>query len=165
MRGTPYRLPRWMAVAMILAGCTAAPPPPAATGGGAAPPAPPPDPPAEFASTHHAVVEGVVASRGGQPLDSVTVVAWRMAGDRGMLEQTRVETDAGGRFRLPLQAHVGPEPAMQTRVVIRGFAYASRYPRGPGGSVALDSATIPVTLVPMGQAPPVANARITLPLP
>lgn len=165
MKATPPYLARWAAAAMILAACTAAPSPPVAAGAGD-PPAPPPDPPAEFAPTHHALLEGVVTSRGGAPLDSVTVVAWRIDGELGMLAQTRVATDAAGRFRLPLQATVGPQPAsLATRVVVRGFAYASRYPRGPQGSVALDSVTIPVTLVRMGQAAPVAQARITLPLP
>lgn len=164
MRGTAHALPRWIAAAMILAACTAAPPTPAAARA-QDPPPPPPDPPSEFGSTHHALLEGVVTSRGGQPLDSVTVVAWRIAGDRGMLSNTQVATDAAGRFRLPVEAHVGPEPAFASRLVIRAFGYASRYPRGPGGSAALDSVTVPVTLAPMGQPAPVAQARITLPLP
>lgn len=164
MKVIPQYLARWAAAAMVLAACTAAPPPPSAGTGD--PPAPAPDGPAEFASTHHAVLEGVVTSRGGQPLDSITVVAWRIDGELGMLAQTRVATDAAGRFRLPLQATVGPQPAsLPTRVVVRGFAYASRYPRGPQGSVALDSAVVPITLVRMGQTAPVAQARITLPLP
>ena len=163
MRGTAHALPRWIAAAIFLAACTAAPPPvPAAH---TQDPPVPPDPPAEFGATHHALLEGTVASRDGRPLDSVTVVAWRVEGDVGMLAQTQAETDAGGRFRLPLEAHVGPGPAVQSRVVVRGIAYASRYPRGPGGGAALDSVTVPVTLVPRGQAAPLAQARITLPLP
>lgn len=149
--------------AAALAGCTGTPPPAAAGTGGT--PAVPDEPRGEFPASHHAAVEGVVTSRGGEPLDSVTVVAWRMAAGHGSLLQLRAVSDAAGRFRLPLQASVGPEPAMAARVVIRGFAYASRYPRGPQGSVALDSVTIPVTLVPVGQVAPVTQARLTLPLP
>jgi hypothetical protein len=149
--------------AAALAGCTGAPPS-AGTAAGDTQAVPPAPPASEFPASHHALVEGTVTSRGGAPLDSVTVVAWRMEGN-GSLLQLRTETDAAGRFRLPLQASVGLDPAVRSRVVIRGFAYASRYPRGPGGAVALDSVTVPVTLVPMGQAAPVAHARITLPLP
>lgn len=153
-----------LATGLVLVGCTAAPPP-AGVDGGEQGTVPPPPPKSEFQASHHAMVEGVVTSRGGQPLDSVTVVAWRIAGDRGMLSNTQVATDAAGRFRLPVEAHVGPEPAFPSRLVIRAFGYASRYPRGPGGSAALDSVTVPVTLAPMGRPAPVAQARITLPLP
>lgn len=145
---------------VALAGCTGSAPDAADTQ-----PVPTAEPRSEFPASHHALVEGVVTSRSGAPLDSVTVVAWRMADGRGSLLQLRAETDRDGRFRLPLQASVGPEPAIPSRVVIRGFAYASRYPRGPGGSVALDSVTVPITLVPMGQTASVAQASITLPLP
>jgi len=151
---------------VALAGCTAAQPSPDAGGGARGePPVTPSGPRSEFGASHHAVVEGVVTGRGGQPLDSVTVVAWRLAGGF-MLAQRNVVTDAQGRFRLPLDATVGPESTPVTdRAVIRGFAWASRYPRGPGGSAALDSAIVSVTLVPMAQTPPVVQARITLPLP
>lgn len=149
-------------LAAALAGCTGTPPAgTAAADTGTVPPAAQPQ--GEFPASHHAVVEGTVTSRGGTPLDSVTVVAWRV--DRGSVLQMREVTGRDGRFRLPVQASVGPEPAIRSRVVIRGFAYASRYPRGPNGSVALDSTTVDVTLVPMGQTPPVTQARITLPLP
>lgn len=120
----------------------------------------------EFGSSHHALVDGVVVGRGGAPLDSVTVVAWRMAEGRGSVAQLRAVTGRDGRFRLQVQAHVGPEQTpVPARVVLRGFAYASRYPRGPEGRVALDSAVVPLTLVPMSQPAPVTQARITLPLP
>jgi hypothetical protein len=151
-------------LAAALAGCTGAAPP-ADSRAGEAQTVPPGQPPSEFPASHHAMVEGVVTARGGEPLDSITVVAWRMADGRGSLLQLRAETGADGRFRLPLQANVGPDPAFATRVVIRGFAYAARYPRGAGGSVALDSVIIPVTLVPLGQPAPIAQARIILPLP
>lgn len=149
--------------AAVLAACGGAPAAGAAAGDTQT--VPPGPPRSEFPASHHAMVEGVVTSRGGTPLDSVTVVAWRLADGRGSILQLRTETARDGRFRLPVQAHVGPDAALQSRVVIRGFAYASRYPRGPGGAVALDSVTVPVTLAPMGQAAPVAQARITLPLP
>lgn len=163
MRG----LSRFAGLGMIAAGCTAAPAPPPATGGGGAaqPPVPTTQPQSEFQPSHHALLQGVVTGRAGQALDSVTVVAWRLAEGDGSLAQTRVETDAAGRFRLPLQATIGPGPAVQARVVVRGFAYASRYPRGPGGSAAMDSVSVPVTLVPRAQAPPAVQTRITLPLP
>jgi hypothetical protein len=152
-------------VMAVLAGCTPAVPP-ATPGQGEQQGVPPGPPQGEFQASHHAVVDGRVTSRGGQPLDSVTVVAWRLADGRGSLLQLRTTTDRDGRFRLPVQATVGPEPtAVRDRVVIRGFAYASRYPRGAGGSVAMDSTMVDVTLVPMAQAPPAAQARITLPLP
>lgn len=158
---------RWMTGALAaaaLAGCTPSSPP-ASAGEGAGQGGPPSQPQSEFQGSHHAVVEGVVTSRGGEPLDSVTVVAWRLASG-GMIAQATAVTDAAGRFRLPVEGTLGPDPApVPARVVLRGFAYASRYPRGPEGAVALDSVTVPVTLVPMGQAPPVAQARITLPLP
>lgn len=149
-------------LAAALAGCTGTPPAgTAAADTGTVPPATQPQ--GEFPASHHAVVEGTVTSRSGAPLDSVTVVAWRV--ERGSVLQLREVTGRDGRFRLPVQASVGPEPAVRSRVVIRGFAYASRYPRGPNGSVALDSTTVEVTLVPMGQAAPVARANLTLPLP
>lgn len=152
-------------LAMVaLAGCTPAAPPASAGDGPSQPPSPPVQ--SEFGASHHAALEGVVTGRGGEPLDSVTVVAWRVAEGGGSLAQTRTVTDARGRFRLPLQLTLGPEPRqVRARVVVRGFGYASRYPRGPGGSVALDSTTVAVTLVPVGTTPPVAQARITLPLP
>jgi hypothetical protein len=159
---------RWMTGALalaVLAGCTPSTPP-ASAGEGAAQEVPPSQPRSEFQASHHAVVEGVVTSRGGQPLDSVTLVAWRLAEGRGSLLQLRAVTDAGGRFRLPVEATVGPEPTpLPARVVIRAFAYASRYPRGPSGSVAMDSTIVPVTLVPRAQTPGVSEARLTLPLP
>lgn len=161
------RGPGLMGLGLIAAACTAAPAPPPGGGGGGAgePPLPAAQRQAEFRPSHHAVLEGTVTTRGGRPLDSVTVVAWRMAEGNGSLAQTRVETDAAGRFRLPLQATVGPGPAVRGRVVVRGFAYASRYPRGEGGSVAMDSVSVLVTLVPRAQPPPSVQARITLPLP
>jgi hypothetical protein len=150
---------------LVLAACTAAPPPSSAGDGGQQT-MPPPAAQPEFQASHHALVEGVVTSRGGQPLDSVTVVAWRLVGSQGSVAQERVVTDASGRFRLPVRATIGPQPAsLPARVVVRGFAYASRYPRGPQGAVALDSATVSVTLGPLSQAPHTAQARITLPLP
>jgi hypothetical protein len=155
MRCIP-RPPRMTAGLLVLAACVTAPPATTADG----------SPPGEFAPTHHALVEGVVTSLAGQPLDSVTVVAWRLAEGQGSVAQERVVTDAAGRFRLPVRVTVGPQPAPQSaRAVIRGFAYASRYPRGPEGRVAMDSASVPITLVPLGQAPRSAEARITLPLP
>lgn len=151
---------------VALAGCTGAPPPPAPGGREPAPVPPMERREREFGASHHAVVEGVVTSRGGQPLDSVEVVAWRLTGPSGMLAQERVITDPAGRFRLPVRATVGPQPAsVPDQVVVRAFAYASRYPRGEQGRVALDSATVAVTLVPLAQAPPVVRTRITLPLP
>lgn len=151
----------WL-LAATLAGCTGTPPAGTASADtGTVPPAAQPQ--GEFPASHHAVVEGTVTSRGGTPLDSVTVVAWRV--DRGSVLQLREVTGRDGRFRLPVQASVGTDPSVRTRVVIRGFAYASRYPRGPGGSVALDSTMVDVTMVPMGQAAPVARASLTLPLP
>jgi hypothetical protein len=158
---------RWMSVlvVVVLGGCTPAAPL-ATSGQGEQQVVPPGQPQSEFQASHHAVVSGTVTSRGGQPLDSVTVVAWRLADGRGSLLQLRATTDRDGRFRLPVQATVGPEPtAVRDRVVIRGFAYASRYPRGAGGSVAMDSTTVEVTLVPLAQSPAAAQARITLPLP
>lgn len=161
---------RWMRsvlpvlAAAALAACTGTAPA-AGTAAGDTQTVPTGQPQGEFPASHHGMVEGVVTSRSGTPLDSITVVAWRLADGRGNVLQLRAETGRDGRFRLPVQAHVGPDPALQSRVVIRGFAYASRYPRGPGGAVALDSVTVPVTLVPMGQTAPVAQARITLPLP
>jgi hypothetical protein len=153
---------RWMmgtTVAAALAACAPAAPP------ADEPDVPPAQPQGEFQPSHHAVVQGVVTGRQGQPLDSVTVVAWRLA--RGaMVVQTRAVTDAQGRFTLPLLGTVGPLPTpVPERAVLRGFAYASRYPRGPQGSVALDSTIVDVTLVPVAQAAPVVHARITLPLP
>lgn len=151
---------------VVLAGCTSAPPPPAPAGREPVP-VPPIEPrQPEFGASHHAVVEGVVTSRGGQPLDSVEVVAWRLTRPSGLLAQDRVVTDPAGRFRLPVRATVGPQPtSVQDQVVVRAFAYASRYPRGEQGRVALDSATVAVTLVPLSQAPTVVRTRITLPLP
>jgi hypothetical protein len=147
--------------ALVVAGCTPTPPP--ADGGGETPPSQ--QPRSEFGASHHAIVEGVVTGRGGQPLDSITVVAWRLTGGV-MLAQSNAVTDAQGRFRLGLYATVGPQPTPHTdRAVIRGFAWASRYPRGAEGRVALDSTTVNVTLVPTSQPPPVVQARITLPLP
>ena len=153
-------------VAVALAGCTPVPPPVPPEGdiesGREMPRA---EPASEFQPSHHAVVQGVVTGRQGQPLDSVTVVAWRLAGG-AMVAQTRAVTDAQGRFTLPLLGTVGPEPTpVAERAVIRGFAYASLYPRGPEGSAALDSTIVEVTLVPVAQEPPVVQARITLPLP
>jgi hypothetical protein len=147
--------------ALVVAGCTPTPPP--ADGGGETPL--PQQPQSEFGASHHAVVEGVVTGRGGQPLDSISVVAWRLTGGV-MLAQSSAVTDAQGRFRLGLYATVGPEPTpVADRAVIRGFAWASHYPRGPEGRVALDSTIVSVTLVPMAQTPRVVQARITLPLP
>lgn len=158
---------RWTSVlaAAVMAGCTATPPRTAAADSGRQS-EPPATQPSEFQPSHHALIEGVVTSRDGQALESVTVVAWRLVGGRGSVLQLRAATDGAGRFHLPVQATVGPEPtAVPAEVVIRGFAYASQYPRGPNGSVAMDSVTVPVTLVPLAQAPAAVQARITLPLP
>lgn len=161
------RLNQLAGAGLIVVGCTAAPAPPPANGGatGAAGTPQAAQPQAEFQPSHHALLEGVVTSRSGAPLDSISVVAWRLAEGDGSLAQTGVETDASGRFHLPLQATIGPGSAVPARVVVRGFAWASRYPRGPQGSVAMDSVSVPVTLVPRAQAPPVVRTRITLPLP
>jgi hypothetical protein len=152
--------PLWAAT-MLLAAC-AGPRGPADAG----PPPPPPDGPAEFGATHHAVVTGTVTAPTGTPLDSVMVMAWRLEGGHGTAANTRVATDPEGRFRLPVSVHAGPGPAFEARVVVRAYGYAARYPRGPGGSVALDSTVVGVALAPLAQAAPVAaGARIVLALP
>lgn len=125
----------------------------------------PPAPPQPANATHFAFLEGSVTSRSGQPLDSVTVVAWRLAEGDGALVQARVTTDAAGRFQLPLMAAAGTQPAIQGRVVVRGFAEASHHPR-VRGRVATDSVSVPVLLAPRGQGPaPSVQASLTLPLP
>lgn len=161
------RLPAALAAAVAWA-CAPAPQTaaPGADSGTVAGTTTPPPQQGEFRSSHHALVSGVVVGRGGTPLDSVTVVAWRMAEGPGSVAQLRTVTDREGRFTLQVQAHVGPQAApVPARVVLRGFAYASRYPRGPEGRVALDSAIVPLTLAPTSQPAPVAQARITLPVP
>lgn len=167
MRSIGYGRPLLAALAMMM-GCAPAPQAgaPSAQSAGGADGSPPTVQQGEFGASHHADVEGVVVGRGGAPLDSVTVVAWRVAQGPGTVAQLRTVTDAAGRFRLPVRARVGPEQTrVAARVVVRGMAYASRYPRGAEGRVALDSAVVPVTLVPLSQAAPVAQARITMPLP
>jgi hypothetical protein len=167
MRSIGFGRPLLAALAMMM-GCAPAPQaaPPGTHAGGGAEGSPPAVQQSEFGASHHASVEGVVVGRGGAPLDSVTVVAWRVAQGPGTVAQLRTVTDAAGRFRLPVRAQVGPQQTrVSARVVVRGMAYASRYPRGAEGRVALDSAVVPVTLAPLSQAAPVARARITLPLP
>jgi len=167
MRSIGFGRPLLAALAMMM-GCAPAPRSgaPGAQAGGGGEMTPPAVRQGEFGASHHALVEGVAVGRGGAPLDSVTVVAWRMAQGPGTVAQLRTVTDAAGRFRLMVRAQVGPEQTpVSARVVVRGMAYASRYPRGAEGRVALDSAVVPVTLVPLSQAAPVAQARITMPLP